>query len=176
MNRSLVIICAAVALTTGCGMGVTNSEAPEQPGGVKSPASSAKKKSTAPKPSASPSSLTKRFGSTFTWDDGVAVTVGKGTPFTSGPYAAPASTKGLLFTVTVTNGSKEPVNPMLINLQATSGQQQAEAIFDSEQGIDLPTADVLPGRSTTYKAAFSNPSAPFTMQVNYGINATGYYE
>lgn len=26
------------------------------------------------------------------------------------------------------------------------------------------------------KAAFSNPSSPFTMQVNYGINATGYYE
>ena len=107
----------------------------------------------------------------------MAITVSKPKEFTSGPNAYPASAKGYLFDVIIKNGSKEQLDPFMINLQATSGDQQAEPIIDVEKGINTPSAAILPGRTLKYKAAFEKPGEKFTMQVSYGFgNADGFYE
>ena len=175
----LVAICLTLPLAA-CGQSVSNADGPtsSSSSSAEQPANSeASEAEESPSEAEEPSSLTKKFGSTFTWDDGVALTVSKPKEFTSGPYAAPASTKGYLFDVTVKNGSKEPVEAFAIMLQATSDDQQAEQIFDVEAGIDAPSATLLPGRTIKYKVAFTKPGDSFTMQVDYGFgNAQGFYE
>lgn len=60
--------------------------------------------------------------------------------------------------ITVTNNSPDkPMPTMALNTQGTSGGAQAEKIHDSGGGIDSPTADILPGKSLSWKIAFSVP-------------------
>lgn len=126
--------------------------------------------------------LTKSFGSTFTWDDGTAITVTAPKPYTPSQTAAidPAKkqlNEYVVMDVTVKNGTKAAINPMVINVQATTGDEDAEAVFDSEKGIDMPTADILPGQSKHWKAVFARQKGqPFVVQVSNGFAANGYYK
>lgn len=187
MSRSVaaVVVAMSLPLLAGCaGLGVTNSPSSSSPDmssltppAADPAASPAPTSPAAPSAaSSSPSSLTKKFGSTFTWDDGVALTIGNPTPFTPSQTAFP-SKPGVVMDVTVKNESQEPVNPFMISMQATSGEQQAEQIFDTENSVGAPTASVLPGRSLKFKVAFTKPSNDFTLQVDYGFgNAQGFYQ
>ena len=100
--------------------------------------------------SAAPSTLTKQFGSTFTWDDGLAVTVTapqKFEPKTDVSYQDKDSKAFVIMEVTFKNGAAEPMSPGMLYLTGTTGSREAKRIFDSANGIELePSAKVLPGR------------------------------
>lgn len=106
----------------------------------------------------------------------MSITVGKPAAYTPSVSAYP-SKPGVIMDVTVKNGSQEPLNPFALTMQATSGEQQAEQIFDVENNIGSPTASVLPGRTIKFKVAFTKPAGNLTLQVDYGFgNAQGFYE
>ena len=50
---------------------------------------------------------------------------------------------------------------------ATSGDQEAESVYDSGGGIDSPSAKILPGKSLTFNIAYGyTPGQDFTLTVN----------
>lgn len=59
----------------------------------------------------------------------------------------------VVMNVTETNDGAEPVSAGW-SMSATTGEQEAEQIYDSGNGIEAPLADVMPGKSITYKIAF----------------------
>lgn len=183
-------ICSVMAVLAlaGCSSDVKNSS---DVSGSKAPTSSAsssvESESAAQTSSSSTStssdegsSKTKPFGSTFTWDDGVAVTISKPRSFQPSPYAASDNKfkKFVVVDVTLKNGSKEPYNAMTLTTTATSGDKQSDGVFDSEKGIDLPTADILPGKTLTWKQAYGvDDTGDLVIAVDNGFgNATGYYK
>lgn len=98
------------------------------------------------------------FGETYTWDNGLTVTISDPEEATLSEYAGEmydleAGTP-TAFTVTLTNGTDKDVEAMMINTEMTSGGKESEAIFDSAAGFDLPTATVLPGKSLEWKIGF----------------------
>lgn len=108
--------------------------------------------------SASPSaSSSPAFGQTYTWKDGNAITITPPQPYkpTSSVVSqlAPDAKSFVVVTVTAKNGTSQPINPALVNLQATNAGQQAPEIFDVPT-ISPPTADIQPGQSLSWKAAF----------------------
>lgn len=102
-------------------------------------------------------STTPTFGDTYTWPDGLAVTISEPADFAPSEYAA-GQVEGepaLSYDVTVTNGTDEDVEAVAINLTVSSAGKQASPIFDSAGGTDMPTATILPGKSLTWKVAYS---------------------
>jgi hypothetical protein len=98
-----------------------------------------------------------RFGETYTWEDGIEVTISQ--PSTYRPSDSAAGTDGfkkfVLFTVTVKNGGKDRFDPGLFGINGLSGDTEASQVFDSAKDIGGgPNASLLPGRSVKFKAAF----------------------
>ena len=98
------------------------------------------------------------FGDTYTWPDGLAITISQPQEFTPSEYMGDiynleAGTP-IKFTVTATNGTDKDIEAFGIDTQMTSGGKQSEAIFDSEAGIDMPTATILPGNSLEWNIGF----------------------
>jgi hypothetical protein len=113
-------------------------------------------KSSAPAAPAKP--VNPAFGQTFTYKDGVSITVSAPVAFTPGQYAAGATqAHDVIFTFTIKNGSTKNLNPV-VSPQVTSAGVAGSDVFDS-QTPDLagfpPTAAVLPGGSITWKSGFS---------------------
>ena len=107
------------------------------------------------------------FGSYVETDNDMTVFVS--TPQDFSPSATSAGYAGLrafATDVTVRNGTGQPLNPMMINVNASVDGQEAESVFDSAQGIGLPTTTILPGRSVTYRAVFSSPVEHGQVQVD----------
>ena len=71
--------------------------------------------------------------------------------------------------MTAKNGSSQPLNPALVQLQGTSGGQQAPQVFDSPV-IDPPTADIQPGQTLTWKAAFGVQGPDLAVQAQVGFS------
>ena len=95
------------------------------------------------------------LGKTFTYSDGLQVTLSKPTAMTSSEYASPGSVQGLSFDVTIVNGTTAKFDPSLGYLTAQIGNAEAEQIFDTENGYEGgPSTAVLPGREVAYKVAF----------------------
>jgi hypothetical protein len=70
---------------------------------------------------------TLAFGKSYTWDDGVTVTVGKPKKFKPSEYAAAEKAKGYLkFTVTVVNNSDKPLDLGLTYITVQSSNKEAE--------------------------------------------------
>lgn len=138
------------------------------------PASSSSSNVT-PSPAAeSDGPLTKKFGETFTWDDGVAITMSKPKPFTSGADAMHPNVTGVVLDVTVKNGSERPVTIQGdLTMLPKSGGQDTMAIQDKAAGVDLPEDPVEAGGSVKFKVAFS-PGDDLTVEVRYG--KVGIYE
>ena len=97
-----------------------------------------------------------RLGDTHTWSDGLAITISEGEEYTPSEYAVGAEEEGtpMRFTVTLKNGTDKPVEAMMLALQASSGSQTNEAIYDSQQGVEPPTVAVQPGKELTWDVAF----------------------
>lgn len=169
LRRGIVPLVALVVVTlSGCG----GSSAPTTTASV-APASAA---------STSLSQAVKglaKFGETLS-KDGVSVTVGAPTAFTPSSSAVAGSKLGAgpstLFQVTVKNDSDRALNPFGVSLKATSGDVQVEQVHDAENGILPPTADILPGKSLTWKAAFDvPPGKSMDLQVSVNFTSLGVY-
>lgn len=118
----------------------------------------------APSDSSTPSDQAK-FGSTATFDTGVAVTISKGKVYKPGSYASSLSgeitAKPVVYTVTIKNGGTDPLPGMSVTTSATSGTAEAPQIIDTEKGIKgILQSTVLPGKTIVYKVAFdaANPA------------------
>lgn len=95
------------------------------------------------------------FGDTYTWPDGLAVTISA--PEVVEPSEAAAGTvdgqENLSFTITVTNGTGEDIESSMIMLTVVSGGHEASEIFDTDW--EYPTSTILPGKDLTWKVAYS---------------------
>lgn len=114
------------------------------------------------------------FGETMTWDDGVALTVSAPEPYTPSDFAVGATgANHVVFTLTLTNGSAEDLQPLPLPT-LSSGDQEVSQIVDVSSdvfgpGDDVgipPTATIEPGGSVSWRAAWSvdDPSS-LTLQV-----------
>lgn len=97
-----------------------------------------------------------KLGKSFTYSDGLQVTVSTGKPFTASDTAAPTGgAAGVLYTITMVNGTGAAFDPSLSSATMQAGNTEAEEIFDSAQGLDgSPTTTVLPGREVEYQIGF----------------------
>ena len=102
----------------------------------------------------------KLGGSGYSYSDGLEVTIGKPTPYKPSESAA-GTVEGdsyLVFTVTITNGTKKVFDPSLIQVSVQSGSTEGSSIIDlGNDAGDIggsPSTNILPGRKLTYKTAF----------------------
>ena len=104
----------------------------------------------------SPAEGAYAFGQEATWPDGVKVRVSKPTVFKPGEYAAISdkSVKNFVAVdITLTNGSSAAVEASNIVVRATSGDREAEAVFDGDRST-FPSSRVMPGKSLKWRQAF----------------------
>jgi hypothetical protein len=146
-TTAAAILLAGVALT-GCAQtgGATTSR--DEPAAVASDAPALAQPDVTP------------LGGTFTYDDGVALTVAAPAPFTPSEYAAGAThPNNVTISFTVVNGSAETLE-LLAMPEVTSGGVKGESITDlSNDTVALEpfggNADVLPGQSFSWAMAYS---------------------
>ncbi|KPG80199.1 DUF4190 domain-containing protein [Frigoribacterium sp. RIT-PI-h] len=94
------------------------------------------------------------FGDTFTYDDGIAVTVSAPEAYTPGEYSSGADqAASVVFTVTIENGTDANFEPMPYET-ATSGGVEASKVYDSDIE-NSPTTVVPAGQTITYRVVFS---------------------
>lgn len=106
------------------------------------------------------------FGQTFTYADGLAVTVDRPTPYDPSSYAA-GNTNPHAFgvTVRVTNNTGRAFDPTLLSVAMSTAGAPASQVFDSEMGLP-PQNQLQPGRSLTYDVAFSTTTDAGEAQVD----------
>jgi hypothetical protein len=94
------------------------------------------------------------FGDTFTYDDGIALTVSAPEAYTPGEYSSGADqAASVVFTVTIENGTDANFDPMPYET-ATSGGVEASKVYDSDIESS-PTTVVPAGQSISYRIVFS---------------------
>lgn len=112
-------------------------------------------------PSATPTAKQATWGDKVTFPGGVSITAAYDGTVAASESAANATTgRVATWSVTVTNGSGQPVNGGLISSPtATYGAQgqQVQQVFDTEQGIGGFMTTINPGESQTVKIGFSIP-------------------
>jgi hypothetical protein len=101
------------------------------------------------------------FGSTQAWGSGVQVEVSE--PRDHGASADGA--REVSVEVTVHNGSGTPLLLSSVLLDAALDGRPAGQVFDSAQGMSMPTTSVPPGGDAMFTAAFSLPAASGELQV-----------
>ncbi|MBM7503899.1 DUF2510 domain-containing protein [Agromyces aurantiacus] len=109
------------------------------------------------------------FGDTMEWEDGVTMTVSAPEPFTPSDLAAGADqAEDLVFTLTITNGSTENVQPVVLSTLSSGGTEATRIIDVGAEGGQVgipPTTPILPGESITWQEAWSVADAgSLTMQ------------
>ncbi len=99
---------------------------------------------------------TAGFGGTFTWGDGLVVTVGAPKAFKPSDTAAIRPAKAYeQFEITVTNRTGSVYDPSALQVGAQSGGKESEQVFDSENGIGgSPSTTVLDGRKIIFAVGF----------------------
>jgi hypothetical protein len=105
------------------------------------------------------------FGKSYTWDDGVRLTVGKPQKLTPSEFAVVDKSKRYVkFTVIVVNKSAKPVGLGLAYISVQSGNEEAEHIFDSPSGLNgPPDTKVAKGGEVKFHVGFgvANPKDLF---------------
>lgn len=97
------------------------------------------------------------FGQTFKYDDGLAVTVSKPKNFKPSEYAFTSEDWAgyKKFKITVVNNTGETVDVSLFYVTMQSGNEEAEQVFDGENGLDgAPSTKLLDGRESTFAVGF----------------------
>jgi hypothetical protein len=117
-------------------------------------------------PAAAPASSAVGFGQTFTYADGLAVTVDRPATYDPSSYAA-GNTNPHAYTVTVrvTNNTGQAFDPTLLQVAMSTAGAPASQIFDTEMGLP-PQNQLQPGRSLTYDVAFSTTTDTGEAQVD----------
>jgi hypothetical protein len=108
---------------------------------------------------------------TYTWSDGLAVTVAAPVACTPGQYALPGQVaRAVKFTVAITNGARQSFDAMQLTVggDAQFNGQSVQVVIDSggpcgDGGMDAAT--VLPGKSYRYDVAYAVAAQPGDMQL-----------
>jgi hypothetical protein len=157
--KKILVAIAAVTLLSACGTAATpGSSAPTA--GSNRPAASAETTAPAPEvttdaPTVDPNEPVS-FGSTKTYEDGLSVTVSKGTNFTPSQYASADKAKAYLkYTITVVNGTGKVFDPSMFNASVQSSNTEGGQVFDSEKGLEgAPSTKLLKGREAKFTIGF----------------------
>jgi hypothetical protein len=131
-------LCSACLATTDGSLDENPPTGVTPPPGVNSAPSPSPVRSSEATPAGEPTASetfeqkTLAFGKSYTWDDGITVTVGKPEKFMPSEFAVVEKTKDYLrFTVTVVNKSNKPVDLGLTYISVQSRNQEADHVFDS---------------------------------------------
>lgn len=139
-------------------MGLSNAPAPEDDEG--STDSDVPDTTTGTAPEAGDATVSEgeiAYGETWTYEDGLAITVSKPMPFEPSETAAGAedAEQYVMFTVRIDNGTGDSVEPGEFHATLQSGTTEAEQVFDSAKGLDgAPYSRLLDGRSIEFPIAF----------------------
>lgn len=98
-----------------------------------------------------------KFGSTYTYDDGISIHVSELTEFTPNEWAAGGEgyPHHVLATIRVVNNSGAPFDASMVYPTVASGSSEGDSVYDSENGIGgPPETTVLDGREVSWKAGF----------------------
>jgi hypothetical protein len=119
-----------------------------------------------PSSGAAPATTAVGFGQTFTYADGLAVTVSEPSRYRASSVAAGDVTPyAYKATVRVTNNTGAAFDPTLLSVSMTTGGAPASQIFDTKMGL-APHNQLQPGRSLTYDVAFSTTANSGEAQVD----------
>jgi hypothetical protein len=96
------------------------------------------------------------FGKTYTWHDGVRMTVGKPQKFQPSKWAVVDSSKVYVkFTMSVVNKSKKPIDLGLTYISVQSRNKEADQLFDSVSGLKgPPDKKVSKGSASEFEVGF----------------------
>jgi hypothetical protein len=96
------------------------------------------------------------FGKSYTWHDGVKLTIGKPQKLIPSEFAVVDKSKHYLkFTVTVANKSDKPVGLGMVYISVLSGNEVAEDVFDSPSGLNgPPDIKVRKGQTSEFDVGF----------------------
>lgn len=101
------------------------------------------------------------FGKSYTWDDGVTLTVGKAKKFKPSDYAEVKGAKAYRrYKITVVNKSSKSLDLALTYTTVQSGNKEAGQVFDTANGLEgSPSTKLLKGRESEWDVAFglANP-------------------
>lgn len=159
MKRSIVLATFTALALAGC-TSVTASPSVTTPAGANRPSATA---SADPGSAASSSPASSKpddgvaaFGSAFTWQDGLSITVSKPAPYTPSKYAATGKTftHFVVFDVTIVNKTGAAWDPAMIYATLQSANQEGDRVFDSSQLPPDPSTKLLNGREVKFKMAF----------------------
>lgn len=118
-----------------------------------------------------PAATNPTFGETYTWDDGLAITISAVEPYEPSEHAAglEEGQTPVRFTVTVTNGTTEDIEAMMFGITVSSAGKEASQVIDLDWST--PTSTILPGNSLEWVETFG-VADPANMQVtaNYAID------
>lgn len=97
------------------------------------------------------------FGETYTWENGLSVTVSQPEPFEPSEYAAVGDGDNhISFDVTIVNGTGENYDPAIFNTTMQSGNTEASQIFDSESGLGgSPSTTLLADREAIFTVGYT---------------------
>lgn len=171
---ALAIVPIVLASATGC-IRLPSAPNQEAPAGDNRPSDSAEEPSGDDSGDDGQSNVAT-FGETYTWEDGISISVSAPESFTPSEYAVfDEAAAYLAFTITVVNGSDEAFSPSLVFPSLQSGNLEAESVFDSENNLGgfAPSTDILPGREATWKVGFS-VSDPTDLVMEISPGAFGY--
>lgn len=119
------------------------------------------------------------FGATVTLPDKEGtITISAPKAFTPSETASAGDwDEYVVMDVTEVNDGTEPEMAGWV-IRATTGDKEAEAVFDSENDITSPTVDLMPGKSITYKVAFGRTKgADFVVSANTLVGShTAYFQ
>lgn len=117
-----------------------------------------------------PDTTTATWGKRYTWSDGLAVEVAPPTACSPSKSAvAAAGTRAVLFTITVINGTPNPVNASLFGMGADVqvDGRRVESITDLSGpcGPGFGSGTVLPGKTFAFTMAYPVGAVPGEVQM-----------
>lgn len=169
MKKNIAIVPAIALIVglalTGCSVKGSNT-------GV----AKADDKPAAAAPAAEEKPTNPAFGETYTYKDGVTITVSAPAEVQVGEYAAGADqAHNVAFTFTITNGSKENLDPLVFPKVSSAGTE-ASSITDIDNpafAAYAPTTVILPGGTSTFALGYS-VADPANLIVQVSPGAFGY--
>jgi hypothetical protein len=120
------------------------------------PAGQSRLPSSDPTPRDRPTQERLAFGKSYTWDDGVSLTVEKPEKFKPSKWAVIEKSKHYVkFTITVVNKSDKPVKLGLTYISVQSHNKEEDQLFDAVGGLKgPPDTKVLKGRKFEFDVGF----------------------
>lgn len=175
MRRLLAITAAAALTLSACGGDTateptTTAASPPATQEAETPAAeeASEEETTEETEDEAPKATAEDWGVKMTWEDGTSITVSEPEPYEPGEYffASEEWDKYVVSEVVLENGTEEAIESFLLNFQATTGDVEAESIFDSPT-IEMPTAKVQPGKSLKFNIGFGvQPGEDFDLTIS----------